>query len=357
MGGVLQLEVLQEFVVFVRHMNFTHAARELHVAQSTLSKHIADMEKETGFSLVKRGKSLELTTEGRIMFQTAQHLVQSYKEGLRQCANAQNPIRLEGFVNAGIPKIDEFLASCYDLPLEFTHAEASGSEPYFSALKNSSIDVYLSADLSHRDSFCEKQSLWDVKLQPLGSFPGALAFSKENPLARKEKLTREDLLDSEFLIPSSRYFEQYSEIIKKVLGDDLRPRFFALSSDSKINDLAYLDLGQSIFVAYEETIRDVLGRRDDLIIHTEIDDETLSIPAAILVRQNEERPLVDQFVQRLVSFFETDSGIVPPPDRNYVVIVLVQKYLRTRRRLPRYQFGDCLGKSSMDSLMLSPAPL
>lgn len=312
----MQLEVLQEYVVFTRHMNFTHAARELHVAQSTLSKHVADMEKEVGFPLVVRGKVLELTAAGRIMFQTAQHLVQSYEEGLRRCADAQNPIRLEGFANADVPGMDEFLASCYDLPLEFTHATAPGSEPYYSALKKGSIDVFLSADLSHRDLFHEKQSQWGVELLPLGSFPGALAFSKANPLARREKLTREDLFGSEFLIPSGRYFEQYSELIKKILGDDLRLKFFALSSDSKVKDLAYLDLGQSIFVAYEGTIRNVLGKRNDLVIHTEIDSMPLSIPGAVLIRQDESNPLVTQFIQRLSIFFGTDTSFnEPPPPR------------------------------------------
>ena len=41
----MRTEYLREFVVFSRHLSFTEAAKELFIAQSTLSTHIAALEK------------------------------------------------------------------------------------------------------------------------------------------------------------------------------------------------------------------------------------------------------------------------------------------------------------------------
>lgn len=44
----MQLEYLNEFVVFSRYLNFSKAAAYLNLAQPTLSTHISSMEKELG---------------------------------------------------------------------------------------------------------------------------------------------------------------------------------------------------------------------------------------------------------------------------------------------------------------------
>lgn len=61
----MNISYLEEFLTFSRYMNVSEAARQLHVAQPTLSNHIAALEKEFGCDLVARGKTMRLTPAGR----------------------------------------------------------------------------------------------------------------------------------------------------------------------------------------------------------------------------------------------------------------------------------------------------
>ena len=45
----MRTEVLAEFVVLAKHLNYRKASSELAIAQSNLSKHIISLEREVGF--------------------------------------------------------------------------------------------------------------------------------------------------------------------------------------------------------------------------------------------------------------------------------------------------------------------
>ncbi len=51
----MDTERVREFVVLSRSMNFTAASRELHLSQPSLSKHMHDLERELGATLIRRG--------------------------------------------------------------------------------------------------------------------------------------------------------------------------------------------------------------------------------------------------------------------------------------------------------------
>ena len=67
----MKTEHLREFAVLAQHLNFTIAAKELFIAQSTLSAHVAQLEEELGFALLERrggaphGGRLDVFGEGR----------------------------------------------------------------------------------------------------------------------------------------------------------------------------------------------------------------------------------------------------------------------------------------------------
>ncbi|MFR5091126.1 MAG: LysR family transcriptional regulator [Adlercreutzia equolifaciens] len=66
----MRTEYLREFVVLSRHLSFTEAAKELFIAQSTLSTHIAALESGVGFSLIDRKAATDSPTKGAV-FSTA----------------------------------------------------------------------------------------------------------------------------------------------------------------------------------------------------------------------------------------------------------------------------------------------
>ena len=62
---MINLERLSAFVVFSEHLNFTHAARALHISQPALHAQVSRLSEDLGVPLyVRDGRTLSLTTEG-----------------------------------------------------------------------------------------------------------------------------------------------------------------------------------------------------------------------------------------------------------------------------------------------------
>src|SRR4051812_16428448 len=63
---MLRSEWLEAFIVFAERLNFTHAARALHLSQPALFVQIAKLSAEVGVPLYQpRGRLLQLTAAGR----------------------------------------------------------------------------------------------------------------------------------------------------------------------------------------------------------------------------------------------------------------------------------------------------
>lgn len=66
----MRLEVIREFLTLSEDLNYTKAAKKLHMAQSTLSKHMSDLERELGLSLFNHSvANPALTDVGGLLLQ------------------------------------------------------------------------------------------------------------------------------------------------------------------------------------------------------------------------------------------------------------------------------------------------
>lgn len=82
----MQLEIVREFVVFTRYMNFSRAVNELHTSQPTLSKHMSQLESELGIRLFDvRGRSRSLTPAGEHFLVSAIAWLKDYDEFVAEC--------------------------------------------------------------------------------------------------------------------------------------------------------------------------------------------------------------------------------------------------------------------------------
>lgn len=89
----MDIELMHEFVVFSRYLNFSRAAGKLNLTQPTLSSHVAAMEKELGFDLVQRGRGARLTPAGKRFCAEAERIVRDYAalvDGCRDIAARQS---------------------------------------------------------------------------------------------------------------------------------------------------------------------------------------------------------------------------------------------------------------------------
>ncbi len=88
-------ERLLEFLILSKTLNFSKAANQLFMSQSTLSKHIAALEDELGVKVLTRSThSVSLTKAGRLLAQKSARL-------LLQCDSAVNQIALSDVQTSG----------------------------------------------------------------------------------------------------------------------------------------------------------------------------------------------------------------------------------------------------------------
>ena len=88
----MDLERIREFVAFSETLNFTETARRLHMSQSSLSRHIRDMEQELELSLVRRGANggeNTLTAAGQTYLELAGPLLRQHDEAVARCRQIQ----------------------------------------------------------------------------------------------------------------------------------------------------------------------------------------------------------------------------------------------------------------------------
>ena len=77
------LELFRFFEAAARHLNFTHAAKELHVTHGAVSQRIKRLEEHLGTRLFRRsGRRMLLTDEGRLLLERVRAAISEIAEGV-----------------------------------------------------------------------------------------------------------------------------------------------------------------------------------------------------------------------------------------------------------------------------------
>lgn len=84
----MEIRQLHYFVHATKTLSFTEAARLSHVAQSTLSQQVKQLEEELGVPLFHRlGKRIALTAEGKLFLHDATRLLDDERQALQRLAD------------------------------------------------------------------------------------------------------------------------------------------------------------------------------------------------------------------------------------------------------------------------------
>src|SRR5260221_8410119 len=77
------LEAFRFFEAAARHLNFTHAAKEMHVTHGAVSQRIKRLEEHLGTPLFRRsGRSMQLTDEGRRLLERVRAAIGEITDGV-----------------------------------------------------------------------------------------------------------------------------------------------------------------------------------------------------------------------------------------------------------------------------------
>lgn len=303
----MRMETLYEFIMIARKLNFSKAAASLNLTQSTLSKHIAALERELGVVLVERGRQLALTRAGEQLLASAQRIVGVYEEemaALRRASRKAGPVRM---AFCGTSYEEAILAAVRDIPVQCV--PYADDRDYLDLLDHDHADVALNFDFSSVPGLAQEAQERGVRCLPLGAQPAVLIMGADHPLAAHPALSREDLRDQEMLIVGRGPFDDFSRCIAHHFGEDLRLRFRLMPIGGMYRNIGVADFGSGILFLTSSLASLSGGEGSGHVAFTELGGEPLGVPIALTYRKDEDNPDVLAFIDQVVD-------LLAPPERS-----------------------------------------
>ncbi|HPE61446.1 MAG: LysR family transcriptional regulator [Thiothrix sp.] len=192
-------KLLRTFCVVAQKENITHAAEALHISQPTVSLQVQALEREMGEKLLeRRGPSIKLTPEGRVLYQLA-HPLTAGIEALRETFAASLGKMERGELNiaAGqstslyiLPEyIERFKHQFPGIRINLHNVEGQNG---MKMLMADQVDLAVGPLLQIPDS---------INYKPFATFNSILIVARDHPLTRKATVTLEDISPYSLILP------------------------------------------------------------------------------------------------------------------------------------------------------------
>ena len=189
----MEIRVLRYFLAVAREGSITGAAHFLHLTQPTLSRQIRDLEEELGKQLlIRKSHRVALTPEGVLLRKRAEEIIAMVDKTETEFTSMENTVSGDIYIGSGetqaIRRIAEIMTELRQTYPGIRYHLHSGNAPdvtdrldkglldFGLLIQPADITKYDFLNLSERDT-------WGVIMR------------KDSPLAAKEFVEKEDLLD------------------------------------------------------------------------------------------------------------------------------------------------------------------
>lgn len=188
----MDISLFTEFTMVAKHRNLSEASKELHVAESVLSRHLATFESTYGITLFDRSRSpMELTPTGRKALEIASR-IGNEEERLRQLHAFEHQhvraIRVIGTIDAPLLARLRQASQKLDFMLDF---DTTSTQTPFDQLRNDNADIAIEPISELIDTHGLE---WKIILREHAS----LVLERTNPLAAHDSFALEDLTSLNF---------------------------------------------------------------------------------------------------------------------------------------------------------------
>ena len=195
----MELRLLRYFLTVAKEQNFTRAAEQLHITQPTLSRQLAAFEEELGVPLlVRKGKNITLTEEGILLKRRALEILNLEECTLEELKGTQEVV--EGTITVGCGEfaaVETLAKICRQYKEKYPRVQiaihTATADTVYEMMKKGLVDIGLfmePVDTEGLDYIRIKDSdHWVVGMQP------------GDPLAEKEYIEKNDLLDKPLILP------------------------------------------------------------------------------------------------------------------------------------------------------------
>ncbi|OYT93976.1 MAG: transcriptional regulator [Burkholderiales bacterium PBB3] len=238
-----------------RNLNLTEAAKALHTSQPGVSKAIIELEEELGIEIFARhGKRLKRITE------PGQHVLKSIELILREVGNLKRIGEQYSAEDSGTLSIaTTHTQARYVLPEKVAALRTAYPKVNVSLHQGAPAQVarMLIDEVAEIGIATESLSEYsELVTLPCYEWQHMLVLPTDHPLARKERITLEDVA-AEPLITYHPSFTGRTKIDQAFAARKLQPRIALEAIDSDVIK-TYVRLGLGVGIAAEMAVRDVL---------------------------------------------------------------------------------------------------
>lgn len=257
----MEIRVLKYFLALAREQNITSAAEVLHITQPTLSRQLKELEDEIGKTLFIRGKrKITLTEDGRLFRKRAEEIVELVNKTKFEFSTPSDEIAGEISIGSGETIGMRLIAKTiknlnYNYPNIRYNLFSGNAEDVTEKLDKGLLDFGLLIEPVDVTKY-------EYIRLPLKDTWG-LVMRKDNPLAQKEYIVPDDLVDIS-LICSRQILEKSN--LTKWLGNDF----------NKLNIISTYNLIFNAALMVDEGIGCAITL--DKLVNTGVDSNLCFIP-------------------------------------------------------------------------------
>ena len=195
----MELRVLKYFLMVAKEQSFTKAAEQLHITQPTLSRQLAQLERELGTPLfVRTGRNITLTQEGILLKRRALEIIDLEERTIEELQGADEHVEGTVTIGCGEFAVVEKLAEICRIfkakyPLVQIAIHTATADMIYEMMNKGLVDVGL---------FMEPVDTEDLEyIRITGSDHWVVSMRPDDELASHEYITKQDLIDKPLIIP------------------------------------------------------------------------------------------------------------------------------------------------------------
>lgn len=286
---VVDIAFFHDFKVLADKKNFSEAAKELFISQSTLSKHISALEKEYGVRLFDRDKyHVELTVYGSELLETARLIWRSYSRSKTAIAKSiENHFGIRVGGNFDNPDEYGFVSHVFSVIRERVPSASPSIVPCQTAFVSQNAQRIASGEVDCACLYYDACDLEEAELDMalfkstyLGLRPVFALMKTDHPLACKPALTVDDLDGCTLTkINGPRFSPIWSQIARRLQAAGISyavrqsrfPSYYEYSSYKVEDDVFLLPYaGHYGILSYDASHMVVVPFKDDFCLRDNV---------------------------------------------------------------------------------------
>ncbi|QCS53416.1 LysR family transcriptional regulator [Priestia flexa] len=293
----MELRQLRYFIEVARREHVSEAAEHLHVAQSAISRQIANLEDELGVELFQReGRNVKLTSIGKLFLEhteTAMKAIDYAKEQVDEYLDPERGTIKIGFPTSLSSHLLPTIISAFkeNYPNVAFHLRQGSYKFLIESVKKRDINIAFLGPVPVDDEDIEGHILFTEKILAL--------VPSSHPLATQENLRLRDLRNEDFVLFPNGF------VLRKIAVDTCKQAGFMPNISSEGEDLdaikGLVSAGMGITLLPESTVSETTPRFTTKIpIHTPEVKRTVGM---IIPRNRNLAPSDQIFYEFVKSFF------------------------------------------------------